>query len=410
LQVFDESDSQASSALGAISICYAVLIDKQRKAIGTRLTMLATRPSDRQPIGATLNGLSSVWPRSSKQIFVAPLDAAIDESALDWDAPENAVLEVPAPLLRESIAQTVVQQLARAGVKLALRGRTDVPLPPALLSSFAYTLIHNAEDRRKKADGSPLAAPPGVVRRIPFIVTGVQSVADIDAAYERGAFASVGWPVDDASHRQARPLQSGQALVLDLLKLVRDDAEISKIDAVLKRDPALAPKLLGLVNSAALGLPVQSTSFQHALMMLGYKKMTRWLSLLLVTSSKEVNTFPLMHASIRRGLFMERIGGEDSPDQRDELFIAGVFSLLDRITGAPFEKLFELIALSDTVVEAVVERRGPYAPYLLLIEAIERSDPIALGKQLEALALTPAACNGALLAAMVDAETLDADS
>src|SRR4029434_1757844 len=98
-------------------------------------------------------------------------------------------------------------------------------------------------------------------------------------------------------------------------------AEISKIDAVLKRDPALAFKLLRLVNSAAFGLPVQITSFQHAVMMLGYKKMMRWLSLLLATASKEVNTFPLMHASIRRGLFMERIGGEDSPDQRDELFI-----------------------------------------------------------------------------------------
>ena len=409
MQVFDESDSQTSSALGAISICYAPLIDKQRKAIGTRLTMLAARPSERQPIGATLNGLSGVLPKSKKPLFVAPLDAAIDESALEWNAPANAVLEVPAPLLRESMAQTVVQQLARAGVKLALRGRTDVPLPPALLGSFAYTLIHNAEDRRKKADGAPLDAPPGVVRRIPFIITGVQTVADIDAAYERGAFASVGWPVDDASHRQARPLQPGQAGALELLKLVHDDAEINKIDTVLKRDPALAFKLLQLINSAAFGLPEQITSFPHAVTTLGYKKMMRWLSLLLATASKEVNTFPLMHASIRRGLFMERIGGEDNPELRDELFIAGAFSLLDRITGAPFEKLFERIAPSDSVVEAVVERRGPYAPYLLLIEAIERSDPIALGKQLETLALSPGACNSALLAAMVEAEALDAE-
>ena len=409
MQVFDESESQSNGALGAISICYAPLIDKQRKAIGMRLTMLAVRPSEHQPIGATLDGLSGVWTKSTKPVFVAPLDAAIDQSALDWKAPANAVLEVPAPLLRESMAQTVVQQLARAGVKLALRGRTDVPLPPALLGSFAYTLIHNAEDRRKKHDGSPLAAPPGVVRRIPFIVTGVQTMADIDAAYERGAFASVGWPVDDASHRQARALQPAQAVVLELLKLVRDDVEINKIDAVLRRDPALASKLLRLVNSAAFGLPVQITSLQDAVMMLGHKKLVRWLSVLLVTASREVNTFPLMHVSILRGLFMERIGGEDNPEMRDALFIAGAFSLLDRITGAPFEKLFELLALSDTVVEAVVERRGPYAPYLLLIEAIERSDPISLGKQLETLALSPAACNGALLGAMVEVETLDAE-
>jgi len=68
---------------------------------------------------------------------------------------------------------------------------------------------------------------------------------------------------------------------------VRDDADIAKIDATLKRDPALAFKLLRLVNSAAFGLPVQITSFQHAVMMLGYKKLMRWLSLLLATASKD---------------------------------------------------------------------------------------------------------------------------
>jgi EAL and modified HD-GYP domain-containing signal transduction protein len=255
-----------------------------------------------------------------------------------------------------------------------------------------------------------MAAPGGIARRVPFIITGVQAVADVDAAFERGATASVGWPLDDAQHRSARPLQPGQAVVLELLRLVRDDAELVKIDATLKRDPALAFKLLRLVNSAAFGLPVQITSFQHAVMMLGYKKMMRWLSLLLATASKDANTFPLMHASIRRGLFLEYVGADDSQSEmRDELFITGAFSMLDRITGAPFEQLFELISLSENVTDAIVRRQGPYAPYLALIESIERSDPIGLSKQIDALAMPVAACNQALLKAMSAANTLDSD-
>jgi EAL and modified HD-GYP domain-containing signal transduction protein len=145
-------------------------------------------------------------------------------------------------------------------------------------------------------------------------------------------------------------------------------------------------------------------------MMLGYKKMMRWLSLLLATASKDANTFPLMHASIRRGLFLEFLGGgEGHADLRDELFITGAFSMLDRITGAPFPQLFELIALPENVIDAIVHKKGPHALFLILIEAIERSDPIGISRQLDALAVSVSACNLALLKAMSTANSLDAE-
>jgi len=392
-------------ALGTLSICYAPLIDQRRKAIGTRLTVLALRPEDRLPIGSVLDALNGVWPEGNAPILVAPLDATFDASVLDWEAPRNAILEIPTPALRDPAVQTATQKLFRDGKRLALRGRPEVPLTPALLACFEFSLIHISEDRRRGQ-----APPPGQARRIPYIMTGVQSVADIDTCFARGAAASVGWPLDDASQREARPLQPGQAVVMELLHLVRDDADIALIDATLKRDPALAFKLLRLVNSAAFGLPVQITSFQHAVMMLGYKKLMRWLSLLLATASKDTNTFPLMHASIRRGLFLEMMGAEaGNAEMRDELFITGAFSLLDRITGAPFQHLFELIALSENIIDAIVRREGPYAPYISLIEAIERSDPISIRRHADLLALPIATCNESLLRALSAADTLDAD-
>ncbi len=399
-----------TNVLGTLAICYAPLIDQKRRAVGTRFTMLSTRAQERLPVGQVLNSLNSVWPEASAPVLIAPLDAELDESAHEWESPKNAILEIPAVSLRDPNLQVTAQRMFRDGKRLALRGKPETPLPPALLSCFEYSLIHVAEDKRKTAEGGAVLAPAGVVRRIPFIITGVQTVADVDSAFERGAAASVGWPLDDAQHRHARPLQPGQAVVMELLRLVRDDAELSKIESTLKRDPALAFKLLRLVNSAAFGLPVQIASFQHAVMMLGYKKMMRWLSLLLATASKDTNTFPLMHASIRRGLFLEYLGGGDrNTETRDELFITGAFSLLDRITGAPFEQLFELIALSEGVIDAIMRRDGAYAPFLTLIEAIERSDPLGVAKQLDQLAIPIGACNQALLKAMAAASTLEGD-
>jgi len=392
--------------LGSVWICYAPLIDKKRKAIGTRLTMLSANAHERPPIGSLLEALNTVWPDTPVPVLVAPLDSEFDDSSLQWSAPRNALLEIPANALLEPRTQSIAQALFRDGKRLVLRGRPEVPLPPALLSCFEYSLIHVSEDRRRWG-----AQPgPGIVRRIPFIVTGVQNVADAIECFERDAAACVGWPLDDQSTNKARPLQPGQAVVLELLRLVRDDADLDKIDATLRRDPALAFKLLRLVNSAAFNLPVQITSFQHAVMMLGYKKLIRWLSLLLATASKDSNTFPLMHASIRRGIFLETIGASSNQAEvRDELFITGAFSLLDRITGAPFPHLFELISLSESIVDAILNRAGPYGAYLTLIEAIERSDPIAIRKQAEALAIPIATCNEALLRSLASAQLLDGE-
>jgi len=110
-------------------------------------------------------------------------------------------------------------------------------------------------------------------------------------------------------------------------------------------------------------------------MMLGYKKLMRCFRCCL-RRLKDSNTLPLMHASIRRGMFLEIIGSDENQTElRDELFITGAFSLLDKITGAPFAHLFELISLSESIVDAIVRHNGPYAPYLTLIEAIERKRP-----------------------------------
>src|SRR5690606_40446300 len=72
------------------------------------------------------------------------------------------------------------------------------------------------------------------------------------------------------------------------------------------------------------------------------QRLKRWLALLLATASKDPNMRPVMFAAVRRGLLMEEIarsGGSD--EMRSELFICGVFSLLDRMFNQPFAERSE---------------------------------------------------------------------
>ena len=106
------------------------------------------------------------------------------------------------------------------------------------------------------------------------------------------------------------------------------------------RDPSLAFKLLRYINSPAFGLRVEISSFRHAIMLLGYQRLKRWLALLLATASKDVNLRPVMFAAVRRGLLMEElVAGSGDEEMRSEMFICGVFSLLDRMFQESFAKL-----------------------------------------------------------------------
>jgi len=400
-------------ALATLSICYAPLIDKHRQAIGTRLTMLCARSPGKIPVGHILQQLHDVLPESPAPVLIAPLDASLDDSLLEWNAPRNSLLEIPTIALRDPTIQRLVQRARRNGVRMVLRGRPDVPLPPALIGCFEYSLIHMAEDRRRLKDGRTRPVPPNAVRRMPFVTTGVRSIADIDEAYRRGAMASVGWPMEEASlSADPRPnprLKPDQSNLMDLLRVASAQPDLDGIAARVRRDPVLVFKLLRMMNSGAFVTRAPLNSVRAAVTLLGREKTLRWLSLQLETATEDTNALPLMRAAMMRGLFLERLAGsgEARAAMRDELFVTGAFSLLDRITGAAIPRLIGPVAMSGPVTEAIVHRTGPYAPYLALIEAIERSDPVSIRRQTEALSISVQRCNQALLAALATAQSVE---
>jgi hypothetical protein len=66
--------------------------------------------------------------------------------------------------------------------------------------------------------------------------------------------------------------------------------------------------------------------------------------------------------------------------------------------------------LPPAVGDALIERAGPCAPYLALVEAIERSDPINSRKHRESLGIAALDCNLALLRALAAAPTAQGES
>ena len=222
----------------------------------------------------------------------------------------------------------------------------------------------------------------------------------------------LGWPIDDpapprpGSSRGAQPELSA---IVELINRVDRQESVDRLEAVMKNDPTMAFRLMRYINSPAFGLAVEVTSFRHAIMLLGYQRLKRWLALLLAAGSRDPGMRPVIYAAVRRGLLMEELGRDSGCDdeRRGELFICGVFSLLDRLMQQPFADLLKSIPTTEAVRGALVDGSGPHQPYLALVQAIEAASLLDMRDATEVLMMTPQAVNQAVLRALVAARQLD---
>lgn len=367
------------------------VLNRSRAITATRLVVQA--PPDAATcaqVAAELNRLAASWP-AARTVFVALGGVPPDAGLLDWQMPANAMIEIPAAALGDPATVELVQRLARAGVPMCLDGFEAGMAPPAG-GAFRFILA-DATANIAGAPGLPLAR-------------GLQDNAQFDACIQKGFGGAAGWFFLKGV-APAKKLSPGQAQIIRLLNLVRANADIKEIEAALKQDVALSVKLLRYINSAGFGLAVEIQSFRHAVTMLGYDKLNKWLSLLLVTSSKDAAAPALMQAAIARGRFMElTAAGYVDKNELDNLFITGAFSLLDILLGVLMETALADMHLPDTINDALISGSGPYAPFLALVRASEQAGYAEYAALAAELQLAPETANHAQLEAISFADSL----
>jgi EAL and modified HD-GYP domain-containing signal transduction protein len=142
--------------------------------------------------------------------------------------------------------------------------------------------------------------------------------------------------------------------------------------------------------------------------MLGYAPLYRWLVLLLATASTSGYSPVLMETAVVRARLCELLGPTYLPRSEGEhLFVAGMFSLLDRLLGLPMNEVLDTIQLPEQVVQALLGREGVYGPYLALAEACElNSDLVA--SLAASLDISPLDVNKAHLSALAWAQNVAA--
>lgn len=366
------------------------VVNKSRSITANRLIVHGSSMDD---ACNALEAVASSWP-TKHMIMLSLRGFPPDATLAEWGLTDNTLIELPAAFLAKPEGAELARKLAERGTGICISEISEgAVLPDGIPSRFGLIDLPTSPEAFGKA-GLPLAV-------------GLNDVDGFKQAMAAGFSGAAGWFFLHDKPQGRKP-ESAATNILHILNLVMDEADIGEIEAALKHDVSVSYNLLRYVNSAALGLSVEIQSFRQAVAMLGYKQLRKWLSLMLVKSSRNPESQALMQAAITRGRLMEVLGHEYFDKREcDNLFITGAFSLLDLLLETDLSALLDNMHLPDPIVDALLHGEGAYAPFLKLAIACE-NNPAQITKHAMELGVTAKALNRAALTALAYAEEMQA--
>jgi len=350
------------------------LIDASQRVHGYRLSWQHAEAGNAPPDRTKqLLALTAQFPRQagSSLFFIDIGSAALSADGLQHFNPATTVLMFSQAELACPEGIELAMSLHAQGFRLALC-QPDVALfdsSDGLLSLMSYVTADLAHpDLARIASLAALAQPA-----LELMVNKVSDWNEFDACAALGLAGFFGnLCASPRSLPRIAEMGSQAVLIVQLMKMVQEFADIRELEKVLQRDAMLSYKLLRYINSAGFGLRIEIESLRHAITMLGYLPLYRWLALLLATTSTVGSSRALLQAAIVRGRFVELLGvGLLPASEAGNLFVVGLFSLLDQLLGIPMQQLMRQVSLPEAIVQALLQRQGIYGPLLALAEACE---------------------------------------
>ena len=185
-------------------------------------------------------------------------------------------------------------------------------------------------------------------------------------------------PVTRGEHKVA-PLKINYISLLNLIE--EDDFDLTKAADIISQDTALIISLLRLANTRSFNSEI--TSVRVAVSMLGQKDLTRWIQTTVIEKLCSDKPNELMRLSLLRAKFAENLAPVFHMAMRSqELFLTGLFSILDIILDCSMEEALSMVRVSDKIRTALLEHTGPLAEVLNFIVKYESAEWQEVSRQL----------------------------
>jgi len=196
------------------------------------------------------------------------------------------------------------------------------------------------------------------------------------------------------------PTQKAHYLAL-LKEVNKPELAYDELENLIRLDVAMTYRLLRFINSAWHGLRQTVDSVRHALVLLGPKQVKLWASMLVLRELGEDKPRELFRRCLIRAKMAETLASFVGLGPRDsELFLMGMFSLVEALTNVPLARVLDGLPLTEEVAAALLRRKGPFGRIHEIVEHFELGQWAGLAEAADALGLdanvTPALFSAAV--------------
>lgn len=356
---------------------YSLFAQKNNNLLNPALLGTGANDAGGQIIGFDIiNSIGMDTASENKDIFVSVNNMSIfsDIKGECKVPPKSIILLMDRSITPDTMYVERVKELKSQGFKLAIR-KLDVPdfEPYREIISLVDLIIL---DHKKIANIDAAKVYFGkVYPNVKLVAGNIESMEKFEALVEKGGYTYY----EGEFYRM--PVSKGDTEVsplkvnyIELLNLVNaPDFELTKAADVIGRDTALVIDLLKMVNRMAVNSEI--TSIRHAAAMLGQRELKKWINTAVTHQLCSDRPSEITRLSLIRAKFCENLAPVfEKADKSNELFLTGLFSVIDLILNKPMKDALNMVYLPKEIMEALIDKKGDLYKVLSLVAQYEQAN------------------------------------
>jgi len=372
------ADDSPNPALAVVA--RQAIVDASRNVVAYELLY---RRTEAAAVAETLDGERATLEVIANAVLEIGLDRLSPELPVHINYPrELLVKRVAPPVFAQRVVIEVLETVRADAEKLAAIAALRTRGHQIALDDFSpavtdMKLLEHADivkldlSQHTPEDFAELATSLKA-RRLRLIAERVETVDDFERCVALGFDGFQGYFLQHPKMFSARPIPSNRLGALRIVSLLqKDDSEISDIEKLVAHDLGLSYRILRCINSSYYGFSKKVDSIRQAVLILGFERLRQLCALVALRELGDRPATVFVNA-MARARMCERLGPLRGIRDGAALFILGLFSTLDVLTGMTMNDVLKELPLNEGLVHALLSHQGMLGGVLREAIAYER--------------------------------------
>lgn len=229
----------------------------------------------------------------------------------------------------------------------------------------------NTDEKERRAVVQRLSS-----HQVSFLAEKVETREDFNRALHMGYSYFQGYFFSKPLILTGKDIPSFKLIYLKILQEInKQEIDFDKLEEYIKMDVSLSYKLLKFINSLSFGFRSEIRSIKQALVLLGQKELSKWLSLIALKGIGGNKPDELIITAICRGRFCELVAPRVGlKDRSSDLFLMGMFSLIDAFLDQPLPDILTELPICEDIKHALLGGNSRLRDVFDLIISYEAGD------------------------------------